>query len=329
MKRSLLILSTFFSAITFAQNCTDLFISEYVEGRYNNKALEIYNPTANTIDLTDYIVIRFSNGSTSVTSVNAVQLTGTIAPYSTHVGVLDKRNPAGTGNELPVWDELKAIGEASGNAFYCPDYNISEAWYWNGNDAVVLAKGSASNPAAAALVDVFGKIGENPGSGSNPQDGWTAESPYVSPGTSLTVDHSLIRKPTVEKGVTNPNITFFNALAEYDSIPAEIDVAGNIEGNWASLGTHLCNCDPASSVNEVTKANISIFPNPSNGTFTIKGMDGISSIEVLNSLGQTVQTIDSNINSIVKIDLSNRKGVYFVKLTDNSGDLITKKVIIK
>lgn len=328
MKRSLLILSTFLSAMSFAQNCSDLFISEYVEGRYNNKALEIYNPTANSINLSDYIVIRFSNGSTSVTAVNAVQLTGTIAPYSTHVGVLDKRNPAGTGNELPVWDELKAIGEMTGNAFYCPDYNISEAWYWNGNDAVVLAKGSASNPAAAVLVDVFGKIGENPGSGSNPQDGWTAESPFVSPGTSLTVDHSLIRKATILKGVTNPNITFFNALAEYDSIPAEIDVAGNIEGNWASLGSHDCNCAPA-SIDEVTKANISIFPNPSNGTFTIKGIEGISSIQVLNSLGQTVQTIDANTNSIVKIDLLNRKGVYFVKLTDDSGDLITKKVIIK
>ena len=34
-----------------AQDCTELFISEYVEGSHNNKALEIYNPTDTDIDL--------------------------------------------------------------------------------------------------------------------------------------------------------------------------------------------------------------------------------------------------------------------------------------
>ena len=38
-----------FSNLSQAQ-CTDLFFSEYVEGWSNNKALEIYNPTANPID---------------------------------------------------------------------------------------------------------------------------------------------------------------------------------------------------------------------------------------------------------------------------------------
>lgn len=326
MKRSLLVVSTFLSTFSFAQNCSDLFISEYVEGRYNNKALEIYNPTANTIDLTQYIVIRFSNGSTAATSSYTVQLTGTIAPYSTHVGVLDKRNPAGTGNELPVWTEL----QAKADAFYSPDYNTNSTWYWNGNDAIALAKGSASNPSSAQLVDVFGKIGENPGSGSDPLDGWTATGPnYVSPGVSLSVDHSLLRKSSVLKGVTNPTITVFNALVEYDSIPAEILVGGNIEGNWASLGSHDCDCDPAASLSEFTISNVSIYPNPSNGTFTISGVEEVSSLEVVNSLGQVVYSINSNSNSIVKIDLSSRKGVYFVKLMDNTGILTTKKVIIK
>jgi predicted extracellular nuclease len=34
----------FLSIASFGQ-CSDLFISEYVEGSGNNKALEIYNPT--------------------------------------------------------------------------------------------------------------------------------------------------------------------------------------------------------------------------------------------------------------------------------------------
>ncbi|MGB3618615.1 MAG: lamin tail domain-containing protein, partial [Catalinimonas sp.] len=45
-----------------AQDCTDLFFSEYVEGSSSNKALEIYNPTDADIDLTGYRVELFSNG---------------------------------------------------------------------------------------------------------------------------------------------------------------------------------------------------------------------------------------------------------------------------
>ncbi len=318
MKRSLLIASTFLSSMTFAQDCTELFISEYVEGVGNNKALEIYNPTANSIDLTQYIVIRFSNGSTTATSTYAVQLVGTIAPYSTHVGAVDLRDPNGSGQTAPIWDDL----EAKADAFYSPDYNTNSTWYWNGDDAVVLAKGSAATPMSAQLIDVFGKIGEDPGTA------WTTIAPYTEAagGPFVTKDHSLIRKSTIRKGVTNPAITSFNALAEYDSIPALINVGGNDEGNWASLGSHDCNCAPA-SISEVVKANISIYPNPSNGTFTINGLQGITKIEVVNSLGQIIENISPK-NTTVKVDLSNRKGVYFVKLMDSTGDLITKKVIV-
>ena len=42
------------SAIT--AQCNELFISEYIEGWSNNKALEIYNPTANPINLSGYFV---------------------------------------------------------------------------------------------------------------------------------------------------------------------------------------------------------------------------------------------------------------------------------
>lgn len=355
MKRSLLIVSTFFSAITFAQNCSDLFISEYVEGVGNNKALEIYNPTANSIDLSQYFVARISNGASigSLTSTYTVQLSGTIAPYSAFVGVLDKRNPNGTGNEQPIWDEL----EARADAFFSPVYNDNKTWYWNGNDCVMLAKGNASNPQAAStvLVDFFGKEGQDPDivSTGTTTEGWSTVAPYNNtsgaPGDiPVTNRHSLIRKAYILKGKNSiteilGSSYVFNPLLEYDSIPALIPktdpVTGNIiyqqdgvtpqwEGNWSSLGWHWCDCAPA-SLNEVEKATVSIYPNPSNGSFVITGLEGIKSIQVVNSLGQNVQTIDSNINSFIKIDLSGKKGVYFVKSIDNSGELLTKKVIIK
>ncbi|MEJ7589411.1 MAG: lamin tail domain-containing protein [Ferruginibacter sp.] len=36
---------------SFSQAPVDVFISEYVEGSSNNKAVELYNPTNNTINL--------------------------------------------------------------------------------------------------------------------------------------------------------------------------------------------------------------------------------------------------------------------------------------
>ena len=45
------------------QECSELFFSEYVEGSSQNKALEIYNPTNQIIDLSNYTIERFSNGS--------------------------------------------------------------------------------------------------------------------------------------------------------------------------------------------------------------------------------------------------------------------------
>jgi len=328
MKKTLLILTTLIGSMTFAQDCSDLFISEYVEGWSNNKALEIYNPTTSSIDLSQYIVIRFSNGSTTATSINAVQLTGMIAPGTTHVGVLDKQDQSGSGQNAPVWDSLVARADA----FYCPDYNTSNAFYWNGNDAIVLAKGNVNDIPNAQFVDIFGRIGENPGAswttGIDPNGQNYIE---AAGGDFLTKDHSLIRKATVLKGVTNPVITEFYALAEYDSIPAVYEVITPTDtltyGNWSTLGSHTCNC--VVGVNEVSLEKVSIFPNPSSGEFYVNNVENITSIVVLNSLGQVIETVNNSSSNVVKFNLANRKGVYFVQLHDSNGNTITKKVIVK
>ena len=67
MKRILLSLATILTISMSAQtlDCTELFISEYVEGPGNNNAIEIYNPTNGIIDLQGYIINRYSNGASS------------------------------------------------------------------------------------------------------------------------------------------------------------------------------------------------------------------------------------------------------------------------
>lgn len=79
MRKTLLIL-LFLPFIGFGQPtpCSDLFISEYVEGPGNNNAIEIYNPTSNAINLAGYTINRYSNGA--VSNPATWQLSGSIAP---------------------------------------------------------------------------------------------------------------------------------------------------------------------------------------------------------------------------------------------------------
>lgn len=322
MKRTLLVLSTFFSALTYAQDCSDLFISEYVEGWSNNKALEIYNPTNSTIDLSQYMVVRYSNGATTATAANAVQLIGSIAPYDVHVGVLEKLDPNGVGQEAPIWDSLQVRADQ----FYCPDYNISNAWYWNGNDAIILYKGTINDIANAQIIDVFGKVGEDPNDGT--VNGWTSTFPYVSSGDVVTEDHSMIRKSTVLKGQTNPLPAYFNPLGEWDSIPAVIDIGGQTYGNWSTLGSHTCDC--LVGVEENKMDNVSIYPNPSaNGVIYVRGASVVASVEVYDALGQVIATAENGANTVMTIDLSGNKGVYLVKMISVDGSTTTKRVILK
>jgi hypothetical protein len=353
MKQTLLFLSFVISTSLFAQNtCNELFISEYVEGWSNNKALEIYNPTNNPINLSGYFVSRYSNGSTTATVANSVQLTGTVPAKGVYVGVIQKLDPNGTGQEAPVWDSLQARADE----FYCADYNVSNAWYWNGNDALLLAKGTlpanatavinATNVTGFAIVDVFGRIGENPanetGTSSGNDGAWSTQFPYSTGlGVLLTKDHSLIRQPDILKGQT-ANPSFFNPLEEWDSIPpviVRLDANGNIvygtsgnpilDGNWSSLGTHECNCNNI-GLNTATKINPSVYPNPSNGVVFVKTQNDIRKIQVVSALGQQIKEINvSSAQQVIEIDLNNHQGVYFLRLTTNSGEQSLHKVIIR
>ena len=332
MNKILPLFTIFISTLSFSQivDCNDLFISEYVEGRSNNKALEIYNPTTEAIDLSEYMIIRYSNGSTSVTSTSAVQLTGSVAAGDVHVGVLEKLDENGEGQEAPVWDSL----QAKADAFYCPEYAVSKAWYFNGNDAIVLAKGSINDINNSMLVDVFGKIGEDPGVA------WTSDFPYTGAGEELTKDHSMIRKPSVLRGEINPTISFFDPLLEYDSIPAVIErldengdpVLGTtgypiLDGNWASLGSHECECN-VGAVENFNPSKINVYPNPSKGTFYLGNISSVTQIEVSNILGKIISK-RSNSLSNTSITVSEGVGVYYLKLYLKNGQSMIRKVVVK
>ena len=212
------------SLAMFAQKGTDLIISEYVEGWSTNKAIELYNPTDSAIDLSQYRLTRYSNGSTPpIASAQwYVILSGTIMPYQARVFVLDKRDPNATGQDAPIWDALRARADT----FVCPVYNDSYALYFNGNDAVSLEKLDDT------FIDIFGKIGEDPGTA------WTDTDPFnTGAGIPLSSDHTLVRKASINAGVIAP-IDKFNILAEWDSLPAN---------TFTSLGWHEFSASPDSN----------------------------------------------------------------------------------
>ena len=311
MKQILLSMSALIVMSVNAQitDCSELFISEYVEGSGNNKALEIYNPTSSTIDLSSYMIIRYSNGTTDASALNAIQLTGILLANDVHVGVIEKVDPAGTGQESPVADSL----QSKADAFYCPDYNISKAWYFNGNDAIVLAKGSVNDIDNAIMVDVFGKIGEDP------VGGWTniASAGFTSSGYSWTEDHTLIRKSTVLSGDIDP-VNLFNVGLEWDSLA---------EDTWTNLGSHTCDCDGATAINEASEISYVMYPNPAKAgeVITVNTTATIESIDVINLLGKKVLTETENKIKTNKL----AKGTYIIMINLNDGKVLKNKIIIE
>jgi hypothetical protein len=158
MKKLLLPLTFFaFSFGAVAQDCSDLFFSEYVEGSANNKTLEIYNPTANPVDLSLYVIKRYSNGSPVPSEQLA--LSGILQPKDVVVvtnGQTDSLWVSSGGYwSLPISDELYNLGDLHCSGIY------PTPMYFNGDDALTL------ETLTGGVIDIFGKIGEQPENGWN------------------------------------------------------------------------------------------------------------------------------------------------------------------
>ena len=317
---SSLIFATFLISGINAQNCTDLFISEYVEGSYNNKAIELYNPTNEAVDLSNYSLSRWSNGAT--TPLNTI-LSGTIEANDAFVIALDKRNPNGEGYETPLWNGWYVFTDSiSGlidsiytpeddlmgrvDLFICPNYEDG-TMYFNGNDAVTLETSSGD------IIDVIGKIGEDPG------EAWGDENDAY-----WTKDQTLIRKASVTGGfVYDPTQAYsFNPTIEWDSLP---------QNTFTELGQHVCDCSENTSITEYENL-LSIYPNPnSSGVLNIESSSAIKEITILNLIGQNVfsKTVSGSVfNETIKINPS-LNGIYFMAVRLENNKRILKKIILK
>lgn len=81
------------------------------------------------------------------------------------------------------------------------------------------------------------------------------------------------------------------------------------------------------SIDENSKDNIQIFPNPSSGKFTINASESIESIKVINLLGEVVYENITSVN-FDTFELNNT-GMYLVSVELSNGNKIIEKVIVE
>ncbi len=350
MKQTLLFtLLSVFSLSIFAQN--DIFISEYIEGSGNNKAIELYNPTDHAISLSAYILVRFSNGEgypsdPKTTNGGYLQLQGTINAGECFVIV----NGQTEDNEFsPACSpELQALADQL-------DHDYPAPTYMNGNDALAILKDNGSGQYIP--VDLFGQIGV---SAMNDSYGWSyvkdSTLTYTMSGNEVTAtitdyivplkandhstsgpfwmawskDHSLIRKPNVTHGVTQ-NPTLFSISEEWDTLPAvhQGDTIWTYKDIWTNLGHHTY----GTGISEKTsgKININVYPNPvTDNSFSVSSVKTIKSVLVYNVIGKVIYSAEDLMTKSVAVYLDNpSKGIYMVMTVFDDNTTSAHKVIIK
>jgi PKD repeat protein len=86
----------------------------------------------------------------------------------------------------------------------------------------------------------------------------------------------------------------------------------------------------STKIDELTNSNISIYPNPSHGMFTISNTKNTDQFEVIvtNALGQTIMNETAKNVSQLQIDLSKMsRGIYYLKATTDEGSKLVKLIL--
>jgi hypothetical protein len=162
-------------------NPTGLILSEYVDGKNHNDAVEIYNGTAHAVDLSDYLLRVYDGNSQNPNA--SVSLTGTLGPRETAVFVRS------SGNSNNITNDLNARGVPY--TLLAPSFTP--------DDTLELCDSSFNS------IDIIGEIGNDPG------NSWGS-------GSTTTDENTLRRKSPVERGRTSGA---FDPSIEFDGFPRD------------------------------------------------------------------------------------------------------------
>ena len=245
---------------------SELFFSEYIEGSSNNKAIEIYNGTGASVDLSTYSVQLFSNGA--VTPTATLPLAGTLANGDVYV-IANTSSVAG----------ITAVADV-----LAPTSGATAVTNYNGDDAVALLK-------SGTILDVIGQIGVDPGTvwGTPP---------------ASTLNNTITRKNTICVGDSNGS-NAFDPAGEWDGFAIDtISNLGSHTANCVTTPTISINDVTQAEGNSGTSNfvfTVSLSsPAPVGGvTFDIQSADGTATVldndySELGQLGATIAEGDSS-----------------------------------
>ena len=165
-----------------------LVISKYIEGGNNDKAIELYNGTTNAIDLSKYQLHEYDNGAKSAT--RKMKLSGTLAPKACAIVTREDRGPNPPDAALQAGLTIR-----------------TNALRFNGDDVVVLSKGSAT------FVDRVGQVDTNAS-----RTFWA----------KTMRDHTLVRKASVTNGTSGAVARDFD-LGQWEVLA---------KGDFGDVGRH-------------------------------------------------------------------------------------------
>ena len=144
-----------------AEPAANLFFSEHAEGSSNNKYFEVYNASDNDVSLANYAFVNCSNGCDD----------------------WEYTNSFADGAFIPS-DDVYVVCHGSIDETIISNCDETRTLYHNGDDAQGLMHVSTNT-----LLDIFGSIGDDPGSG------WE-----VAGVSDATKDHTLVRHDSVTSG---------------------------------------------------------------------------------------------------------------------------------
>ncbi len=341
-------------AFGVSAQCSDLFISGYVEGYANNRALELYNPTNAPIDLGQYSVGRFSNGGTTIENIT-LPSGRMLMPYDVYVIVLDKTDTTQSGFEEPVWNGYNLLDtlfdsvtglpvlDDDGNVVIAPQYDSNGSAYFGSPtynadydllgraDTLACPVYSLNNAlyfnGNDAVALVFGATVAADGSniidvigviGEDPGQSWEDNT-----GGFVTRDRTLKRKFNIQQG------TGVVAAALGDTL-AYSDWDINPKNTFNVIGSHDCVCD-VTSTSSVNQIPFAVYPNPTSGeAVMIESETSFERVVIYSALGQQVSAERFSPTSFKQVDISQLPtGIYLVETWFDNDQRSIEKLIVR
>lgn len=192
-----------------SDSVSHLFISEYLEGSSYNKAIELFNPSSQEVDLSDYELWHIFNGGSW--AEDQLPLSGTISPGETFVVC----NPNA---------DQELINQS----------DIQLGLLFNGNDAVALSY----------LGQVVDQIGE---AGAGPAEAWPIDSILTATKNNGLIRKQFVHSGTTDwlaaSGQTNQESEWivksmddFSTFGQHDFQSATIM---QINQGWSMIGFNI------------------------------------------------------------------------------------------